>query len=400
MKNKFTYDVCIIGGAGRAGLPLSICFAKEGKKVAILDISEATIGQIQKGIMPFKEEGAEAILREVVKSGNLKAGTDPQVISESENIVLIIGTPLSEHLYPDVQGFFKVIESYKSYFREGQLFVLRSTIAPGTTEKVKRLFEKNHLALDLAFCPERIAEGYAIREIYELPQIISSYAPEGFRRARELFSNFTKEIVELSPEEAELAKLFCNSWRYMRFAISNQYYMIANNQGLDFYRIYQAITHQYPRMKDLPRAGFTAGPCLFKDTMQLASHAENNLFIGHAAMLVNEGMPAYLLSCLKKEYDLSRVKIGILGMAFKAESDDSRESLAFKLYNILEKEALQVGITDPYLRDSRIRPVEELVSNADILIIGAPHQVYKELNLQGKKVIDIWNFYGKGGLVP
>lgn len=399
MKHNFKYDVCIIGGCGHAGLPLALCFANEGKKVVALDIDQEKIDMIRKGRMPFKEEGGDELLREVLSGGNLTVTTDQKLVTQSENIILIIGTPLSSHFYPDTQIFFKTIEEYRPYFCEGQLLVLRSTITPGTTDKVKRVLEKNHFKIDLAFCPERIAEGNAIQEIYELPQIVAGYTSSAFNRAKELFSVLTDEIVALAPEEAELAKLFTNSWRYIRFAIANQFYMIANSRNIDFYRIYQAITYKYPRIQDMPKAGFAAGPCLFKDTMQLAAHAENNLFIGHAAMLINEGLPAYMVSALKKHHDLSKLKVGILGMAFKAESDDPRESLAYKLYNILEKECQQVMMTDPFVKDDRLRPLQEVVNQADLLIIGAPHKIYKELDLKAKRVTDIWNLFGKGGLI-
>ncbi len=201
------------------------------------------------------------------------------------------------------------------------------------------------------------------------------------------------------PIEAELAKLFTNTWRYIKFAISNQFYTIANDHGLDFYKIHQAITQNYPRAKDFPKAGFAAGPCLFKDTMQLASFSNNSFFLGHAAMLVNEGLPAYIVRCLRQRYKLQDMVVGILGMAFKGNSDDPRESLAYKLRKILEIECKEVLITDSYVHDERIRDLNYVVEKSDILVLGAPHDDYKELNLQNKHVVDIWNFFGRGGII-
>ncbi len=393
------FDICVIGGCGHVGLPLALCFAQEGKRVAIVDVNESAVRKIRSGKMPFKDEGGDEILPRVLRSKKLTVDTDPRLISESENIIFVLGTPVSTHLYPSYTQFYETLQRYMKYFKKEQLIVFRSTLFPGSMKTIRQMFADAGLRVSLAFCPERVAEGLAIREIYELPQIVSAFDAKSRRRAKALFSVFTKELVELEPLEAELGKLFTNVWRYMKFAIANQFYMIANDSRLDFYKIYNAIVGGYPRLKDMPRAGFAAGPCLFKDTMQLASFTDNRLFLGHAAMLINEGLPSYLITQLRKRFSLEKKRVGILGMAFKAESDDSRESLSFKLLNILQKDCRAVYVTDPFVKDPRILPVQEVVKKSDILIIGAPHREYKKLNLSKKTVIDVWNLYGKGGLV-
>jgi UDP-N-acetyl-D-mannosaminuronic acid dehydrogenase len=202
--------------------------------------------------------------------------------------------------------------------------------------------------MDVAFCPERIAEPTAMTELYSLPQLVSSRTERGKQRAAALFSRLTDEIIVLEPEEAELAKLFTNTWRYIKFAAANQFYMMANDRGLDFERIRSAVTHNYPRAADLPGAGFSAGPCLLKDTMQLAAFSDNKFALGHAAMLVNEGLPLCVVSQLEKRFDLRTMSVGILGMSFKAGSDDTRSSLSYKLRRVLRFKAKEVLATDPY----------------------------------------------------
>ena len=393
------YDICVVGGCGHVGLPLALCFAKEGKRVVILDNDEAAISTVLSGSMPFAEGSSEGLLRDVVASGRLHACNNPEIISRSEVIILILGTPVDEHLNPSFAGIIKIVKGYIPYLKDGQLLVLRSTVYPGTSDNLRRLLLKEGVDVDIAFCPERIAEGHAMCELYELPQIISAFTSDGKKRARALFSVFGPDIVELEPLEAELAKLFTNTWRYIKFAIANQFFSIANDHGIDYYKLHKAITHNYPRAKDLPGAGFAAGPCLFKDTMQLAAFNNNSFFLGHSAMLVNEGQPSYIVECLKRSVGLRDKTVGILGMAFKADSDDSRESLAYKLRRILEIECKEVLITDPYVRDERILPLEEVIRRSDILIVGAPHTIYKNLGLEGKHVVDIWNLFGKGGLI-
>src|SRR5207237_6999182 len=173
--------------------------------------------------------------------------------------------------------------------------------------------------------------GHSLREIRELPRIVSAFDPKTLAAVRALFGKLTNEIVEMEPKEAELTKLLTNAWRYIQFATVNQFYMIASQHGLDFNRILHGCRHNYPRMKGMPGPGFAAGPCLVKDTMQLAAFSQNSFVLGHAAMLINEGLPAHLVGLAKRQTPLAGKTAGILGMTFKAESDDTRDSLSFKL---------------------------------------------------------------------
>ncbi|MBV9662604.1 MAG: nucleotide sugar dehydrogenase, partial [Actinobacteria bacterium] len=325
-----------------------------------------------------------------------RASSDPRVIGDVEHVVVVIGTPIDEHLNPNLNAVPAAIGEFASYLHDGQLLVLRSTVYPGVTALVERLVADLGLDVDVAFCPERIAEGKAMVELYELPQLVSGRSQKALDRSEKLFRNLTNQIVHLQPEEAELAKLFTNTWRYIKFATANQLYMIANDYGLDFERIRSALAYDYPRAADIPRAGFAAGPCLFKDTMQLAAFNNNNFVLGHASMMVNEGLPLYVVARMEKEYDLSRMTVGILGMAFKSESDDIRSSLSYKLKRILRFKAAAVLTTDPYVRvDPDLLPFDDVVARADLLIVGAPHRAYADLQTD-KPVVDIWDLLGDG----
>jgi UDP-N-acetyl-D-mannosaminuronic acid dehydrogenase len=248
----------------------------------------------------------------------------------------------------------------------------------------------------VAFGPERLAEHQAMTELVSLPQIISARSDSARERASALFSRLTSTLVQLEPEEAELAKLFTNTWRYIKFATANQLFMMANDRGLDFDRIRTGLMTDYPRAADMPGPGFAAGPCLFKDTMQLAAFSDNNFGLGHAAMLVNEGLPLYLVSRLAERHDLARMTVGILGMAFKARSDDTRSSLSYKLKRVLAFKAARVLTTDPYVKsDPALIPLDQVLTDADLLIIATPHPDYADLSTD-KPVIDIWNLLGHG----
>jgi UDP-N-acetyl-D-mannosaminuronic acid dehydrogenase len=349
--------------------------------------------------MPIAEPGAGPLLERAVAGGRLSASADAAVVGLAEHVVVVIGTPVDEHLNPRQTAIPRALAGCAPFLRDGQLLVLRSTVFPGVTALVEKMIAGLGAAIEVAFCPERIAEGKAMTELFELPQIVAARSPAGLARASALFSRLTGTIVELSPEEAELAKLFTNVWRYVRFAVANQFYMMANDQGLDFERIRQGLARDYPRAADMPGAGFAAGPCLFKDTMQLAAFSRNNFTLGHTAMTVNEGMPLYLVHCLEQKHDLPAMTVGILGMAFKGGSDDIRSSLSYKLKRILEFKAHAVLCADPYVTaDPALLPHEEVITRSDLLIIAAPHPQYRELKTS-KPVADIWNVLGGGVLI-
>jgi UDP-N-acetyl-D-mannosaminuronic acid dehydrogenase len=264
------------------------------------------------------------------------------------------------------------------------------------TALVEKMIAGLGVGIEVAFCPERIAEGKAMTELFELPQIVSARSPKGLERVAKLFGMLTNSIVEMSPEEAELAKLFTNVWRYIKFATANQFYMMANDRGLDFERIRKGLSQDYPRAADMPGAGFAAGPCLFKDTMQLAAFNNNQFALGHTAMTINEGLPLYVVHRLEQRFDLASMTVGVLGMAFKGGSDDIRSSLSYKLKRILAFKANKVLCADPYVTvDPNLLPQDEVIAQSDLLVIGAPHPEYRGL-VTDKPVADIWNLLGQG----
>jgi len=395
-RRGFERDVVVIGGCGHVGLPLAIAFAARGCQVGIYDVSATAVGLVNSAQLPFDEPGADDVLKQVVSEGRLEAFSDAAVVGTAEHVVVVIGTPVDEHLNPDQSAVSRALQACAEYLRDGQLIILRSTVYPGVTAMVEKMIARLGLGIDVAFCPERIAEGKAMTELFVLPQIVSSRTEQGTERASALFRRLTGALVVMSPEEAELAKLFTNVWRYIKFATANQLYMMANDRGLDFERIRQGLMLDYPRAADMPAAGFAAGPCLFKDTLQLAAYNNNNFTLGHTAMTINEGLPLYVVHRLEQRYDLRTMTVGILGMAFKGGSDDIRSSLSYKLKRILAFKADAVLCTDPYVRtDPSLRPLDEVLDEADLVVIGAPHPEYRDL-MTDKPVADIWNIVGKG----
>lgn len=377
------------------GLPLAIAFANKGLNVLIYDLDRNRMETVRNGVMPFLEEGCEEKLGRVINK-SLKLIDDPASISQSKFLIVAIGTPLEEHLNPIYAGMRKSFQALLPYLAEGQFIILRSTVYPGTTQKLNEFLKENGAQVHLAFCPERIVEGKALAELESLPQIVSAFDDQTVQVASDLFRVLTKDIVVLEPIEAELAKLITNAWRYITFAAANQFFMLADKHGLDYRRIYQGVSYKYPRIQDLPKPGFAAGPCLFKDTMQMAAFSDNTFFLGHAAMLINEGLPNYIIQRLKEKVDLRDKSVGILGMSFKASSDDERDSLSFKLKRLLTMQAKTVYCTDPYVSRDYFVTAEELVEKSDIIIVATPHAQYRRLSIaKDKLVVDIWDFYRK-----
>jgi len=389
MRN-FRYDVAIIGGAGHIGLPLALAFADQGKSVLAHDIDAAAFETIAAGKMPFMDAGSEEVLQRVLGK-SLSLSTDCAAIAEAEIVIITIGTPVDEHLNPQYRSMKQFANSLAPHLRDGQLVIFRSTLYPSSTERMREVWKRNLPELEVCFCPERIAQGHAMEELHALPQIVSGFEPWAIDKAKALFRLLTPLVVEVNPLEAELTKLFTNSYRYIQFAAANQFYMIAGDYGADFKEIYRAMTYEYPRMRDFPKAGFASGPCLFKDTMQLSAFTNNRFFLGHNAMLINEGLPNYLVEKVKAKHDLSRMTSGILGMAFKADCDDKRDSLAYKLRKILEIESREVYCSDCHIHEEGFIGEEEMIDKCDIVFLGAMHQRYRSLDFKGKIVVDVWD---------
>ena len=386
-------SVIVIGGAGHIGLPLSLCIANENFPISIYDINKENLKKIKEGIFPYKEEGGKNLLNKILKKKIFSISNHISEIKKKDIIIICIGTPIDEYMNPIHSVIKECIDHILPYLSKGQLIILRSSVSPNTTEWLNKYIAKRKKDVDIVYCPERVVQGKAIKEIKEVPQIIGFFNEKAFIKASKIFSKISKKIVKASPIEAELSKLFCNAYRYIEFSISNQFYQISSAAGASYKKINEIMKQDYSRANNIPSAGFSAGPCLLKDTMQLTSFYKNQFSIGHQAMLVNEGLVLFLREKITKTFKISKLKIGLLGMAFKADSDDIRDSLSYKLKKELEINAKDVLTTDPYVNvDKNLKPLNEVINKSNLIILCSPHNIYKKLNLKGKSVIDVWGF--------
>ena len=385
------HDVCIVGGAGHVGVPLALVLADSGFHTLILDTNKAAMEMLASGQLPFLEDGGEALLKKALKSGMLGFTREPAALRGVPAIVVTIGTPIDEFHNPDVSLLTRCMEVLLPHLGIGQTIVLRSTVAPGVTDFLERYLRKRGSKVGLAFCPERVVQGKGIAEIQSIPQFVSATSPRALRVARNLFAKISPLVIEMNPIEAEFGKLICNTFRYIMFAATNQLYMMCAQADVDYVELLEKMRRGYPRMAYIPGPGFTAGPCLMKDTMQLFAFGKHSFPLGQVAMNTNEGLPNFLVDQLRKRMKLRGRKVGILGMAFKAESDDIRDSLSYKLGKVLRFEGADVMYSDEFVKDPTFISKEELCRQAEVIIIGVPHKAYKKLRIPKRiDVIDLW----------
>jgi len=389
--HKGRYDVCIVGGAGHVGAPLALVLAKHGFNTLVYDVNRAALDALASGKMPFLENGGPELLKEVLPTGRLGFSDKITDLADIPQIVLTIGTPIDEFHNPMLRVVLDCVDTLLPHLSGGQTLILRSTVFPGVTDYIDQYLRNQGKQVMVAFCPERVVQGHSITELQTLPQIVSGTTKAAEESAVRLFAQIAPSIVRMHTQEAEFAKLISNAYRYIQFAATNQFYMMVQSAGLDYHRLLEGLKRDYPRARDLPGPGFAAGPCLYKDTLQLA--AFNNQFgLGHSAIQVNEGLPAFLLSQIADKYQLGELTVGLLGMAFKSDSDDIRSSLSYKLKKLLRFQARKVLSTDPFVNnDPDLSPLDEVIANSDLLVLCVPHTRYRQLELGGKPLIDIWN---------
>ena len=325
--------ICIIGGAGHIGFPLGLFLASKKNKVYLYDKNRKFCNIINKGKSPHYEKNVKEYISKYKK--NYEAGYDKKKISDSDVIIVCLGTPVNKDSSPKIKQFLSIIKNLKNFIKYKQFVVIRSSVYPGTIEKVKKILEKK--TTNIAYCPERILQGSSLIELPHLTQIISGMNKSSINLANKFFKkNITKKIINTSVIEAELIKLFSNALRYIQFATSNEFYMICRSMDIPFESLRKKMMSGYERNKNLSKAGFAAGPCLVKDTMQINSLMKGNFSLGKSALKINQKLPKFIINNLEKKYNLKRKKIGILGMTFKSEVDDIRDSLSVNLVKILK----------------------------------------------------------------
>ena len=293
-----------------------------------------------------------------------------------------------------MRGFINFFYQLKKFLKKDQIIIIRSSIYPGICNKIYKIIKSK--CKNLSYCPERIVQGKAISELPKLPQLVSGKNKKAILESSKLFRKVCKKIIYTKVIEAELVKLFSNAYRYINFSISNQFYMICQNQNLNFFKIRDIMKDGYLRNSSIPMSGFTAGPCLLKDTMQLSSFYNHKFLLGHSAMTINEGIPKFIINKLEKKFNLKKKTVGVLGLAFKSETDDIRDSLSIKLLQLLKSKKVKTLQSDEYFKTKENIDKIDLIKKSDIIIVSTPHKAYKKLKIGKNKIlVDIWGLIDK-----
>ena len=387
-------NICIVGGAGHVGAPLGLALSSKGFNVILVDKNKKNINKINQGEMPFLEEGCTSLLKKMVYKKRIKATSNLSELRKCKYIIICLGTPINKKFNPDLKNFISFFYLLKKYLNKNHIVVIRSSIYPGVCNKIFSIIKSR--CKNLSYCPERIAQGKSLKELPKLSQLISGTNKKAKLESSKMFKKICKKVIYTKIIEAELIKLFSNAYRYINFSISNQFYMMCKNEGLDFYKIRNIMRDNYDRNINIPSAGFTAGPCLLKDTMQLSSFYKHKFSLGLSAKNINESLPKFIIEKLSETYNLRKKIVGILGLSFKAENDDIRDSLSIKLLKYLKSKKIKTLQSDEYYRDKNNIDKKVLVSKSDIIIVATPHRNYKNLKINKKKVlIDLWGLIEK-----
>ena len=395
-------NVAVVG-LGRVGLPLALSFADAGLDVIGVEREQSVLEQVATGRMPYRETGTQELLERVLESGRLETTRTVQDAAGADHIVLTLGTPAHVHIEIDMSQIKQVVDDLLPVLREGQSLILRSTVAPGTTDWVAGYIEQRRgfrVGEDLfvAHVPERIAANHFLEEIATLPCIVGGVGDRSGAKAAELFEIFGAEIVQTTPVQAELAKIWTNILRYTQFALPNLLMMEAEQYDANVFEVIDLINRDYPR-GGIANPGLTAGACLRKDfTFSEERSSAPGMLL--AVSRVHETVPLFLVKGLKARLggSLRDRKIAVLGLTFKRDSDDLRDSLSFKLVRLLERELAHVARHDPHV-SAGSDPLEAALDGAEAIVVATNHSGFEDLLGRlpdGVVLVDPWNVTGSG----
>ncbi|MDQ6777957.1 MAG: nucleotide sugar dehydrogenase [Actinomycetota bacterium] len=405
MSGQAPYDISIIG-LGRVGLPLALGFADRGLQVLGVDNDPELLASVRGGRMPFEEQGTQELLDQVTTAGRLHFADRACDAAKAENIVITLGTPSFSHIESDLSQVRAALDDLLPVLREGHALILRSTIAPGTTDFVAGYLEKRGglkvgEEVFVAHAPERIAAGRFLEEISTLPCIVGGVDEESTRRAASVFEIFGAPIVRTTPVQAELAKIWTNILRYATFALPNLLMMDCERNDANVFEVIDLINHDYPR-GGIARPGMTAGSCLRKD-FAFSEERSNAPGMLLAVSRVNEAVPLFLVEGVKRRIgSLASRKVAVLGLTFKRDTDDERDSLSPKLIRLLERELADVAVCDPHAA-TPTQPLEEAIRDADVVIVATNHSEFERPEAQQAildsvggdcLLVDPWNTLG------
>lgn len=376
--------VCVMG-LGYIGLPTASVLASNGFEVLGVDVRSDVVETVNRGDIHIEEPGLHTVVQAAIQSGNLCASHEPEV---ADVFLIAVPTPLDDHKCADMQYVRQAAESIVPHLRRGNLVILESTSPPGTCrDLLKPILESNGLVVGediyLAYCPERVLPGKILKELIENDRIIGGYDVVSAERARALYETFVEgEIFLTTSTTAETVKLLENTFRDVNIALANEAALLCEHFGVDFWEVAR-FANRHPRVQVHQAGPGVGGHCISVDPWFLVESSPDIARLVRLARERNDAMPYHVVETVKTLLaDIGDPKIAALGLAYKGNVDDIRESPALHIVQSLTAEGFHVCASDPLVKTSpvELHDFETCIDQADLMLLLVDHDEYRALN--------------------
>jgi len=404
IENIQNRNLCLaVAGSGYVGLPTAALFANVGFHVTALDIRDEVVKAVNSGLTPLNEPGLQELISRNVEVGRLRASlSSDENLNQADAVIISVQTPICKNKKPNLSFLEKALEDVGEAIKKGMLVVVSSTASPGTMQTLvkPKLESLSGLKADtdfyLAYVPERIAPGNALKEFVESPRLVGGMGPNSTKIASELFKTVCKTVIETDTSTAEIAKLAENTFRDVNIAFANQLALICEQHEVNVKKVIE-LANTHPRVNIHTPGPGVGGPCLTKDPyLLLHSSKPIDHDIIKTARQINDYMPKHITKqiqqALKKTgKDIKNSKIAILGTAYKADVDDSRQSPSNPIIHELIKLGAEVTVYDPHCNQTfgakKANSIHEAVKGSDCLVVITDHTEFKNLSLKEIKAL-------------
>lgn len=394
---KFDKTVCVIG-LGYIGLPTASLLGTKGFKVYGVDASSQVVDTINQGRIHIVEPDLDILVKSAVQSGNLMAGLEPK---QADVFVIAVPTPFKNNHEPDLSYVETATRNIAPYVKPGNLVILESTSPVGTTDGVvaRILREAGHDVdkdVSVAHCPERVLPGRILVELVENDRIVGGINDASTQAAVDFYKSFVRgEVLATDSRTAEMAKLTENSFRDVNIAFANELSLLCDKEGINVWNLI-ALANRHPRVNILQPGPGVGGHCIAVDPWFIVARNPELARLIRAARIVNDSKPEWVISKVKAAADkFKKPVIGCLGLSFKANVDDLRESPSLEIVRKLKQERVgELLVAEPNLikhREFEILPYEEVVAKSDIVLLLVDHKQFRKLkaaDLKEKILID------------
>jgi UDP-N-acetyl-D-mannosaminuronic acid dehydrogenase len=394
--------VCVLG-LGYIGLPTASVLASNGFEVVGVDVTQRVVDTVNRGDIHIEEPGLQTVVRAAIQSGNLRAALEPE---PADVYIIAVPTPITEDKHADMTYVRRAAESIVPHLRKGALVILESTSPPGTCRDLLRpiLETSGHQVGDdifLAHCPERVLPGKILKELIDNDRVIGGYSRVGAERARELYSTFVEgEIFLTDVTTAEMVKIVENTFRDVNIALANELALLCEDFGIDFWEVAR-YANRHPRVNVHAAGPGVGGHCISVDPWFLVEKHPAETKLVRLARERNDGMPAHVVRiCRDLTGGVEAPKVAMLGLAYKGNVDDLRESPALRVLELLQEAGVEVGVYDPHVKHApcEFESLEAAITGADLLLLMTDHTEFKYLNprqiakaMRGRIVFDTRN---------